>query len=99
MTATSNLAGDRVCSSQEYPIIKRERSQMSFVIRCMDCGYSAPFNPSSMHCPQCNSQWREAEYDLADVAKTFPSELSRRPFDLWRYIELLPINKPNPTLR
>ena len=72
---------------------------MSFVIRCMDCGYSAPFNPSSMHCPQCNSQWREAEYDLADVAKTFPSELSKRPFDLWRYIELLPINKPNPTLR
>ncbi|HZJ24563.1 MAG TPA: pyridoxal-phosphate dependent enzyme [Anaerolineales bacterium] len=72
---------------------------MSFVIRCMDCGYSAPFNPSSMHCPQCNSQWRAAEYDLAQVAKTFPSELKNRPFDLWRYIELLPINKANPTLR
>jgi threonine synthase len=65
----------------------------------MDCGYSAPFNPSSMHCPQCNSQWRAAEYDLAQVAKTFPSELKNRPFDLWRYIELLPINKANPTLR
>ena len=72
---------------------------MSFVIRCMDCGYSAPFNPSSMHCPQCNSQWRAAEYDLAQVAKTFPSELKNRPYDLWRYIELLPITKPNPTLR
>jgi len=72
---------------------------MSFVIRCMDCGYSAPFNPSSMHCPQCNSQWRAAEYDLAQVAKTFPSDLKNRPFDLWRYIELLPINKPNPILR
>lgn len=72
---------------------------MSFVIRCMDCGYSAPFNPSSMHCPQCNSQWRAAEYDLVQVAKTFPSELKNRPFDLWRYIELLPINKPNPILR
>jgi threonine synthase len=52
-----------------------------------------------MHCPQCNSQWREAEYDMAEVARTFPSEISQRPFDLWRYKELLPIHNPNPTLR
>jgi threonine synthase len=52
-----------------------------------------------MHCPECNSQWREAEYDIAEVAKTFPKELKCRPFDLWRYHELLPINNPNPTLR
>jgi len=52
-----------------------------------------------MHCPQCNSQWREAEYDIAEAAKTFPSELKDRPFDLWRYRELLPIRNPNPTLR
>ena len=72
---------------------------MSFVIRCLDCGHAAPFNPSSMHCPQCNSQWREAEYDLAEVAKTFPSEIKDRAFDLWRYRELLPIRNPNPILR
>lgn len=72
---------------------------MSFVIRCLDCGHNAPFIPSSMHCPQCNSQWREAEYDMAEAAKTFPSEINNRPFDLWRYRELLPINNPNPTLR
>jgi threonine synthase len=72
---------------------------MSFVIRCLDCGHAAPFIPSSMHCPQCNSQWREAEYDIAEVAKTFPSEIKNRPFDLWRYQELLPIRNPNPTLR
>jgi threonine synthase len=51
-----------------------------------------------MHCPDCNSQWREAEYDLAEAAKTFPSELKNRPFDLWRYRELLPIHNPNPLL-
>ena len=45
---------------------------MSFVIRCLDCGHAAPFMPSSMHCPQCNSQWREAEYDMTEVASTFP---------------------------
>ncbi len=72
---------------------------MPFVIRCLDCDYAAPFIPSSMHCPQCNSQWREAEYDMAEVSKTFPSEISNRPFDLWRYKELLPIHNPNPTLR
>ncbi len=72
---------------------------MSFLIRCLDCGHAAPFMPSSMHCPQCNSQWREAEYDMLDVAKTFPSEIKNRPFDLWRYQELLPIHNPNPTLR
>jgi threonine synthase len=69
------------------------------VIRCLDCGHAAPFVPSSMHCPQCNSQWREAEYDMAEVARTFPSQLKNRPFDLWRYQELLPIHNPNPTLR
>jgi threonine synthase len=72
---------------------------MSFVIKCLDCGHSAPFIPSSMHCPQCNSQWREARYDMAEVAKTFPSEIKDRQFDLWRYRELLPIRNPNPTLR
>jgi len=72
---------------------------MSFVIRCLDCGYAAPFMPSSMHCPQCSSQWREAEYDITEVARTFPSEIRNRPFDLWRYQELLPIHNPNPTLR
>ncbi|HXF84058.1 MAG TPA: pyridoxal-phosphate dependent enzyme [Anaerolineales bacterium] len=55
--------------------------------------------PRSMQCPQCNSQWREAEYDLEEVRKTFPAELKNRPFDLWRYRELLPIRNPNPTLR
>jgi threonine synthase len=52
-----------------------------------------------MHCPNCNSQWREAEYDLAEAAITFPSTLNERSFDLWRYRELLPIHNPNPTLR
>ncbi|HEY3475414.1 MAG TPA: pyridoxal-phosphate dependent enzyme [Anaerolineales bacterium] len=72
---------------------------MPFVIRCLDCGHAAPFMPSSMHCPECNSQWRAAEYDMAEVAKTFPSQIKNRRFDLWRYQELLPIHNPNPTLR
>jgi threonine synthase len=72
---------------------------MSFVIRCLDCGHAAPFNPSSMQCPNCSSQWRAAEYDMSEVSVTFPSKIKDRPFDLWRYSELLPIHNPNPTLR
>ncbi|NJC95993.1 MAG: hypothetical protein C3F07_01555 [Anaerolineales bacterium] len=72
---------------------------MSFVIRCLDCGHAAPFMPNSMHCPNCNSQWREAEYDMEEVTKTFPAQIKNREFDLWRYQELLPIHNPNPTLR
>jgi len=72
---------------------------MSFVIRCLDCGHAAPFTPNSMQCPNCSSQWREAEYDMSEAAKTFPSELGKREFDLWRYQELLPICNPNPSLR
>ncbi|MFM8272034.1 MAG: pyridoxal-phosphate dependent enzyme, partial [Gemmata sp.] len=60
---------------------------------------AASFIPSSMHCAECHSQWREAEYDMAEVAKTFPSELEERSLDLWRYRELLPIRHPDPTLR
>ena len=55
--------------------------------------------PRSMHCPKCNSQWREADYDLEEVAKTIPDGLKDRPFDLWRYRELLPIHNPNPMLQ
>jgi threonine synthase len=47
----------------------------------------------------CNSQWRAAEYDMVEVSKTFPSQIKDRPFDLWRYRELLPIYNPNPSLR
>lgn len=71
---------------------------MPFEIRCLDCGHAAPYFPTSANCPRCNSQWREAEYDYVSAAKTLAAELPLRPFDLWRYRELLPVRNPNPTL-
>jgi threonine synthase len=71
---------------------------MSFTIKCLDCGHTAPYFPTSTNCPRCNSQWREAEYDYETLARTLPLQLQARPFDLWRYRELLPIRNPNPTL-
>ncbi len=68
---------------------------MSFVIKCIDCGYAAQYYPTSTNCPRCNSQWREAVYEYDEIAKTFLTQLSSRPFNLWRYQELLPIRNPN----
>lgn len=71
---------------------------MSFAIKCLDCGHTVPYFPTATNCPRCNSQWREAEYDYETLAKTLPLQLPSRPFDLWRYRELLPVRNPNPTL-
>ena len=71
---------------------------MSFVIRCLDCGHTAPYFPTSISCPRCNSQWREAVYDYDEISKSLPPLLSGRIFDLWRYRELLPVRNPNPVI-
>ncbi len=71
---------------------------MSFIIKCLDCGHNAPYYPTSTTCPKCNSQWREAEYDYEIIGKTLPAKLVGRPFDLWRYRELLPVRNPNISL-
>lgn len=68
---------------------------MSFIIKCLDCGHNAPYYPTSITCPKCGSQWREAEYDYEMLAKTMPERLRTRPYDLWRYRELLPVRNPN----
>lgn len=72
---------------------------MPFAIRCLDCGHETTYHPLAINCPKCNSQWREAFYDYEAIAKNLPREISKRRFDLWRYWELLPVQKPNRDLR
>lgn len=72
---------------------------MTFTIQCLDCGQPAEYHPGSIHCPHCNSQWREAVYNYKTIAETFLQQIAGRPFDLWRYRELLPIRNPIPSLR
>jgi threonine synthase len=71
---------------------------MSFIVRCLDCGHTAPYFPTSINCPRCKSQWREAEYDYDTISKSLPLQLPGRIFDLWRYRELLPVRNPNPVI-
>ena len=71
---------------------------MSFTIRCIDCGQESQFFVTSIQCPNCNNQWREVDYDYDSIARSLPAQLPLRPFDLWRYRELLPVRNPNPAL-
>lgn len=68
---------------------------MSFIIKCLDCGHNAPYFPTSSACPKCGSQWREAEYDYELLGRSLPEKIRARPFDLWRFRELLPVRNPN----
>jgi len=72
---------------------------LSVITECQDCGHRYPYFPSTQICPRCGSQWSEARYDLEDIGRTLINSLHERPFDLWRYRELLPVQNPNPVLR
>ncbi len=69
-----------------------------FSIRCLDCGTAAPYHPATIRCPRCNSEWREAQYDYETIAPLLGRRLPARPFDMWRYQELLPVRSPTPWL-
>jgi threonine synthase len=72
---------------------------LSFLIECIDCGHTTKYHPSEFNCPKCQGQWRKAIYDYEKIKQTLPELLKNRHFDLWRYLELLPIYQPVPGLR
>ncbi len=82
------------------PSNKRNSSPMSpqIIAVCQDCGYQSPYSLLNPACPQCGSEWQEARYDYAELAQRLPELLAKRPFNLWRYHELLPVHSANPDL-
>jgi threonine synthase len=69
-----------------------------FVVQCLDCGHQATYAARSPQCPQCGSMWREAIYDYAQLSRSLPLLLPGRPFDIWRYRELLPVRASIPDI-
>jgi threonine synthase len=63
--------------------------------KCMDCGEQSQFNLTTPTCATCGSQWLQAEYDYEAIGRTLPSALPDRLFNLWRYLELLPVGRPD----
>jgi threonine synthase len=79
-------------------MIEAIQSIKAIVAECLDCGHREPYSPSLITCPACSGQWLEARYDYKNIATHLPEFLAERPFDLWRYRELLPIYEYNPSL-
>ena len=67
-------------------------------VECLDCGQQDLYTPRISTCSKCGSTWREARYDYTTIGKSILEKLPSRPFDIWRYYELLPINTPHPPI-
>ncbi len=59
-------------------------------VRCLECGHRMPPDIALDRCTACGSPWLDAEYDCAALPSNWAEQLKRRPYDLWRYAELLP---------
>ncbi len=68
------------------------------VAECLDCGQRDPYTPKVTTCTKCGSGWREARYDYAAISKTILADIRDRPFDIWRFHELLPVQAPYPSI-
>lgn len=69
---------------------------MHFEIECLDCAHRAPYVPTTAECPRCGSQWREARYDLEAIGPGLAARVAGRPWDLWRWLDLLPVRAVGP---
>ena len=77
---------------------KKNNHSSRVMVECLDCGHLAPFSITAVACPNCSGQWREARYDLEAIQTMLAEAVRTRPFNLWRYRELLPVQGPNPVL-
>lgn len=67
-------------------------------IECLDCRHTFIFEPSVAACPNCHSQWLEMRYPYTQIGVELPNLIVQRPFDLWRYRELLPVLDYHPSM-
>ncbi len=60
-------------------------------LKCARCGYEEPLGKPLLRCPRCQGDWLDVVYDYEYVTRTWSESLPRRPFNMWRYWELLPL--------
>ena len=71
--------------------MKQDRFKHQIWLECAACGHRIPFTRPPRPCEQCGGEWIDARYDYDAVRERWPDVLRQRPFDMWRYQELLPI--------
>ncbi len=59
----------------------------------MDCGRKYEYSTRLLVCPDCSGQWLEARYDYEKLQHTLPALVAKRPLNLWRYREMLPVRE------
>jgi threonine synthase len=67
-------------------------------VRCQKCSSVSGFNILDSECKVCGHPWRDAIYDYRTAKAVLQTELQNRPFNLWRYRELLPIIGSQPSI-
>jgi len=68
------------------------------VAECLDCGNQDSYTPKITTCTKCGGSWREARYNYESIGKNLLGKISHRPFDIWRFYELLPIESPHSSI-
>ncbi|MDM8527551.1 pyridoxal-phosphate dependent enzyme [Anaerolineales bacterium HSG24] len=63
------------------------------LVNCLECNQQIDYYPGLYGCPNCGSAWLDAQYQYETVARLWEKGADRRVNSLWRYSELLPIQK------
>jgi threonine synthase len=69
----------------------QERFVHQVWLECSACKHRTLFTQPLKACEQCGKEWLDARYDTEAVREAWPGVLRERPFDMWRYRELLPL--------
>lgn len=60
-------------------------------LECIKCGHRVPYTKPTRACEKCGNDWLEARYNLQALKASFLKSIARRPFNMWRYFDLLPL--------
>ncbi|MCS6994004.1 MAG: threonine synthase [Anaerolineales bacterium] len=64
-------------------------------LECTACGHHQPYQPFVVtRCERCGSQWLETRYDYTAFKREILRGLPGRPWNMWRYQDVLPIENP-----
>jgi threonine synthase len=70
-------------------------SQPQFV-KCAACGSQQPYRPlAAAACQACGAAWLEPVYDYRAFKREVLHGLRGRPYNIWRYQAVLPVNEPD----